>query len=148
VTNDTRMRQIMQECFDGTRYRNCTNCPAHHKQPGGICCFGHRYEDDDDSCRACPYSHQCRQETFAWSAQKSSHVFKTSSSQYIRPNSSSSSKPNEPLIKNNENNRSGFVKTETTEQSFAKQLGIRALWGAVEGSLEMILGFFRTKRPF
>lgn len=144
ATPDYELRRIVQECFDGTRYRSCQTCAAYHKN-GGICCFGHRYEDNDDSCRSCQYTFPCRQETMVWSSQsRNPHVFRPSNSSNHVPISKSSSR--EPLLKE----KAHVVSSENDDdgKSFAKQLGMRALWGAVEGALEMVLNFFRTKRPF
>ena len=59
--SDTQ-RQIVQECFDGDRERDCTYCPAHYTK-NGICCFGHKYEDDDAQCMSCPHNYDCSLDT-------------------------------------------------------------------------------------
>lgn len=133
--------QLVQECFDGTSNRHCESCAANYKV-GGICCFGHRYEDQDDSCRTCQYKAPCRYETVSFLNRNKVH------SPPIQPTYQDHrfTKPeNRPIIQvSSSQNRS----VETDTKVFARQLGKHAVWGAVEGALEMVLNFFRSRRPF
>ena len=55
-------RQIIQECFDGDRERNCDYCPAHSTK-NGKCCFGTEFDEDDNRCASCNHNYHCSQET-------------------------------------------------------------------------------------
>jgi hypothetical protein len=141
--------QIVQECFDGTRFRNCIVCPAHHKK-GGTCCFGNRWEDNDKTCYSCQYNAACREETFATLTHRPAQPnpnFRPIAAPYSRPTIpiNNSNRPPEPILNQNTMHRHP---QERNNQSFAQQLGMHVVWGAIEGALEMMIGFFRARRPF
>jgi hypothetical protein len=160
-------RQIVQECFDGDRERNCTYCPAHHSKTG-ICCFGCKFEYDDPQCHSCPHVSHCEPEAARYTGQ----------SPYYGPSAQPS--PPRRITINRPSTTTGFAPTPQTratvpvygqghpvrrdgsiivpqvrtarpilfpEDSFWRMMSLNAAWGAVEGALEMLLGFFRQRRP-
>jgi hypothetical protein len=55
-------RQVIQECFDGDRERDCDYCPAHCSK-NGKCCFGTEFDEDDNRCASCNHNYHCSLET-------------------------------------------------------------------------------------
>lgn len=55
-------RQVIQECFDGDRERDCEYCPAHYTK-NGKCCFGTEFDENDNRCSSCNHNYHCSIET-------------------------------------------------------------------------------------
>lgn len=55
--------QLIDECFEGRRVRDCANCPADRFR-GGTCCFGDPEEHDPSTqaCQECLHFHECQEE--------------------------------------------------------------------------------------
>jgi hypothetical protein len=155
--------QLMQECFDGERERNCTYCPAHHSK-NGRCCFGHRFEYEDPQCHSCPHVTHCEPATMRFLDQQSAIAAQPRRIVINRPSGSAPTAPSttnfatQPVYGNATLVRrdGGMVAPQTRvakpmqfadDESFWKMMGVNAAWGAVEGMLEMLLGFFRQRRP-
>lgn len=143
-------RKIMDECWDGERERNCDYCPAHHSK-NGDCCFGLRYEYGDPPCMECPHRDDCsvltRQTTDEYQTQQAPRRVTVSRNQPAQ----SRSKIYPPS-----QTAEGVLRVRTAEPqpilvpeeaSFLKKVGLHAAWGAVEGALELLLTFFRRRRP-
>lgn len=54
-------RKLIHDCFNGNTDRDCENCPAHHTNMNGKCCFGdeEEYDDEDENCQKCPHQDDC-----------------------------------------------------------------------------------------
>jgi hypothetical protein len=149
--------QLMRECFEGERERNCTYCPAHISK-NGKCCFGHRYEEEDNQCYSCPHVASCEPSTMRYLEQQNATpprrvvinrppsapgpAARTTQSVY---NQSQSIRRDGGIIV--QQNRVAQPLQVPDDMSFWKKMGMNAAWGAVEGMLEMLLGFFRQRRP-
>ena len=155
--------QIMRECFEGERSRNCTYCAAHHTK-NGRCCFGHRFEEHDQQCLGCPHVSACEPSTYAFlDAQP------TVASPY-QPNAAprrilinratgATSIPEQRIPVPGQPHLAGApliapqVRTAQIavqnphDMGFWHQMSLHATWGAVEGMLEMLLRFFQLRRP-
>jgi hypothetical protein len=59
-----------------------------------------------------------------------------------RPSTSISSS----VIEHDESVR-GIDRMDVTELTLPKQVGVHAVWGAIEGALGMVLSFFQRRRP-
>ena len=151
--------QIITECLNGERTRDCDWCPAHYTK-GGKCCFGKLHEHDDPQCRSCIHQEDCApltHDTVSQEPAPSGRVIyhnrgqRTSTAPAARrglpilQGSMPSAQPGEPLL----------VETpivpepvqlddkDTMVQRFFKV----AFWGAAEGFFEMALRYFRKRRP-
>ena len=150
---------IMKECFEGERERNCMYCPAHYSKRDGQCCFSQQFEADDPQCQKCPHTSACEP---AFIRLQQQHGYAESAPRRIivnpppvRPPQTRSSLPvygQSPAVRRGEGlivaqTRPAHPYQFTEEDSFWKQMSVNAAWGAVEGALEMLLGFFRQRRP-
>lgn len=162
-------RQLVQECFDGDRERNCTYCPAHHSKTG-ICCFGCKFEYDDPQCHSCPHVRACEPEAIRYLEQS---PYAGTATQPIPPRRITINRPSvttgistttpparatvpvygqqQPIRRDGSiivpQFRTARPMQFSEDTSFWKMMGVNAAWGAVEGALEMLLGFFRQRRP-
>jgi len=159
-------RQMVQECFDGDRERNCSYCSAHYSK-GGICCFGQKFEHEDPQCDGCPHSSACEPLTYSYETAQSRPMDRPR--RIIQPGQRppivQPGRPAQPMQQNGRQlpaygRRDGglLAKPEfqappmqpleaTEELSFWQMMGVHAVWGAAEGMLEMLLSFFRRRRP-
>ena len=162
-------RQIIQECFDGDRERDCDYCPAHCSK-NGKCCFSAEFDEDDQRCASCNHNYHCSLET----AQKQERERTVDRPRRIMINrgdrSSSSRLPvfgqhrNEhqnprPQYRNNNSlippserimrhvGDHGEVQPMASADGFWKNMGLHAAWGAGEGLVEMLLSYLRNRRP-
>lgn len=160
----TSEREIVQECFDGDRERDCDYCPAHYTK-NGICCFGHRYEDDDRQCMECPHQFDCSRETMKHEQRETRprriQINKNRNRPAIgnrllpivgqsahREGSLLSKQAQQPKIQIKKREPEVLQEIEEQEQpGFWQQMGTHAVWGAGEGMLEMLLNFLRNRRP-
>jgi len=148
--------RIMDECWNGERARNCDYCPAHSSK-NGSCCFGERY-DGDDTCMKCPHRVDCEYVT----RQKEDEERRMHSApRRITISRNNRPQPSRPQVQAARSTVSydaadGILRTRATEPmpiqipeetSFIKLVGLHAAWGAVEGMLELLLVFFRRRRP-
>ena len=53
-----QQQRIIFSCLNGTRTRDCSQCPAHHNR-GGVCCFGKQYEPGAEECSRCRHKLEC-----------------------------------------------------------------------------------------
>jgi len=160
-------RQIVQECFDGERERNCAYCPAHHSKTG-ICCFGCKFEYEDPQCHSCPHVGACEPETVRYEEQS---PYAGPAVQPIPPRRITINRPSsttgissshtratvpvygqvQPIRRDGSiivpHTRTAHPMHFSDDTSFWTMMGVNAAWGAVEGALEMLLGFFRQRRP-
>lgn len=164
-------RQIVQECFDGRRERDCSYCPAHHSK-GGICCFAHRFEYDDDQCLSCSHNDGCEPLTHQLSEQRAGRPRRPQVSRSRRrlpvygqedgrANESLLTGPQQPPPEQTIAKKSNAVGSqpevitylplkkegESKWAHFFKGMGLMGAWGAGEGSLELVLGYMRRRRP-
>ena len=152
-------RQLVQECFDGERRRNCDYCPGHYSKKG-ICCYGQKYEDHDAQCHACPHSVECEPATFQYVTmnEEEEHYEQRPNITLprrhpARPMTHNRRTPvhdqaKEPIMSRGSSRNLDIAEPNRFhDKSFFEQIGIHALWGAMEGALEMVLGFFRNRRP-
>lgn len=148
---------IMRECFEGDRERSCTYCPAHYSK-NGRCCFGHRFEYDDPQCHGCLHCSACEQATARFQDQHAASprriVINRPTASPLRPGAAGTSTvygQTAPIRRDGgvimPQNRAAKPLQPSYEESFWKMMGLNAVWGAVEGALEMLLGFFRQRRP-
>jgi hypothetical protein len=150
-------RQLVQECFDGERERTCNYCPAHYTK-NGICCFGQKFEYGDPQCVSCPHVPFCEpaMEQFLATQQQQSRPQRIMVNGGAQP----ASQPARglPVYGQARPAQSGapvLMQKATiakpiesyNDMGFWQQMGLTAAWGAVEGALELLLGFFRTRRP-
>lgn len=162
------LQQLVQECFDGDRERDCDSCPAHYSK-NGICCFGYRFEDHDSVCQSCPHVQDCSILTYELNYEQEGYmqdpprrrvtINRPSSSSYsygsgYSPNTQRTVQVGQPTLKregnllaNQQQRPQQKPVVQDKEIPFFKNLGLHAVWGAVEGCLEMMLGFFRGRRP-
>ena len=168
-------RQIVQECFDGDRERDCDYCPAHYSKTG-ICCFGHKYEDEDNQCVSCPHNYDCSMETAQHERERT-----VDRPRRIMINRGGSDRPSQRpglpvygqqrqqpppsrsrpqadvggLIQPSPHVAQHIARTRPPQiiepvpnaEGFFKNMGLHAAWGAGEGMLEMLLGYMRHRRP-
>lgn len=156
-------RQIVQECFEEERERDCSYCPAHHSK-GGECCFGHRYEDHDSQCLKCLHESACGPATYSFErrTERPHRPVRRSLSPgssrlpiYGHGKDNGNLLTEEPKTSIQRKNQDHEVKVahhvpqskKSKTKSFFKKMGLNAIWGAGEGSLEMVLGFMRRRRP-
>jgi len=145
--NQVDVEQMVQECFDGHRNRNCDYCPAHYRK-GGDCCFGHRYESHDPTCKGCIHSHSCKVLTHRKEQEEGRYQppgYVPTRTSVSRTAQNSIRRPGGDLL-SPQNSVQAPMELDP-DMSFVQQMGLHALWGAVEGMLEMLLGFFRRRRP-
>jgi len=65
------LEQIVQDCFDQNRPRDCRYCLAFHKRNSTVkCCFGHLFEEGDHKCLECPHNEDCSMETMEFEREK------------------------------------------------------------------------------
>ena len=164
-------KEIVEECFEGTRIKDCTYCPAHHSK-AGLCCFGHRFEYNDGQCDHCNHNGTCEPLTYEFEAAKASRLqrpvrvpvkLQTQAARRKLPiygqiagqangNLIADRAPTPITVNKNE------VDTEMVSyfpsnpadskwKRFFKGMGLVGVWGAGEGSLEMVLGYLRRRRP-
>ena len=166
-------RQIVQECFDGERERNCSYCPAHISK-NGICCFGHKFEYGDPQCHSCVHVATCEPATQqyldghtpayqtppTYANQQPQRRIMVNQSPPIAQRPQYANQPAVPQRRSlpvyNQPQKDSLLMTKSIqiqplpayeEMSFWRQMGIITTWGAVEGALELLLGFFRQRRP-
>lgn len=157
-------KRIVQECFDGQYERDCSRCPAHYTK-GGICCFGHRYEYDDEQCLSCVHSDACEPLTYQLQEQRVERPRRSRPSVSRRRlpiYGQQSGEPKGNLLKESENPAPAPKRPEEPEifyylprkkakdgkwKHFFKGMGVMGVWGAGEGSLELMLGYMRRRRP-
>lgn len=151
------LQQVMQECFDGERGRNCAYCPGHHTKNGN-CCFGHRFEYNDPPCVSCIHAPYCEPATEQFHAQTAAAdrprrvMINNAQPTAVQPSRSlpvyGQTRPAQsggPILAHKPTVAQPLPSYE--EMGFWQQMGLTAAWGAVEGALELLLGFFRTRRP-
>jgi len=156
-------RQVVQECFDGDRKRRCTYCPGHHTK-GGICCFGQKFEDDDAQCACCPHNVACEPATFEWVTQHEDGEWNYGPpprqvavpGRPARP-AVHAGRPAQGQVSHGLISAPRKVPATTEpqaiepaqfhERGFFEQMGLHAMWGAMEGAFEMLLSFLRNRRP-
>ena len=63
--HQAKQRQIIHECFNGKRERECDECQAHHTEESGLCCFGDpdEHDSEDESCSQCVFLDDCAEAT-------------------------------------------------------------------------------------
>lgn len=154
-------RQVVQECFDGDRRRDCNYCPAHYSK-AGICCFGQKYEDHDPHCHGCSHNTDCEPQTFQYMThQEDPYVARPRIAVPRRPAATGDGRRLPAFSQSNQ--RGGLISETQRPQSpneepvvdqvefkkkpFFEQMGLHALWGAMEGAFEMLLSFLRNRRP-
>lgn len=59
---NSEMREEMIACFNGDEDRHCGMCEAHWSR-GGPCCFGDKFDPDDEECGECIHQVDCQEET-------------------------------------------------------------------------------------
>jgi len=168
-------RQLIQECFDGDRRRSCAYCPGHYSKSGS-CCFGNKYESHDKTCQDCIHTEACESATLqflsAQSYEEDDYYYGEAPSRRItipsRPRATTTTtKSNKrlPVYGQTVTQRMSerLIEPKNTkpvkrdpdviepmrfhERGFFEQMGLHALWGAMEGAFEMLLGFLRNRRP-
>jgi len=160
--SQTTQKRIVQECFEGQYDRDCSRCPAHYTK-GGICCFGHRFEYDDQQCHDCVHSDACEPLTYQLQEQRVERPRRSRPSVSRRRlpiygqrggetkgNLLQESEGPTPTAKGEEPmvcylpTRSG---KEGKWKHFFRGMGLMGVWGAGEGALELMLGYLRRRRP-
>ena len=161
-------KRIVQECFDGQYERDCDRCPAHYKR-GGICCFGHRFEYDDDQCLSCGHNDACEPATYQVQEQRVERPRRrpSVSRRRLPVYGQTSGGTKESLLESDQQPRTMSRKSRPQEiedegevlylpmkkdnegkwEHFFKGMGLMGVWGAGEGALEMVLGYLRRRRP-
>lgn len=159
-------RQLVQECFGGDCDRQCSYCEAHHSR-AGICCFGHKYDCDDEECRACIHEYSCSREyeSLIEEQQPRRRVVVNA----VRPRPTPGYNSPRPVYANGPRHQRAVVPYRHSdsmgrlleqfpqeprmpmewkdETNFFGQLSTVVGWGMVEGGLELALDFFRRRRP-
>lgn len=151
--------QMIQECLDGQSDRDCTYCSAHNSN-GGLCCFGVYYESPDEKCDSCPIQSACGPATYSYSSRSTKTRIPIRPRRTATPSSrlptygknkggllGIEDSPSIPLQKSQEGEIVQTQECTGKVKAFFKQIGLHAVWGAGEGSLEMMLGFMRRRRP-
>jgi len=155
--------QLISQCINGERFRDCKYCPASPNNGGG-CCFGIRHEYGDPDCKACELEKECspiahgvptrdirppsriiypRRQT---ANSRTSRVRIQAGGRSDSPISSDPGpQPGEPLLvdKPYEPQPVQFNPNDNLAVRFLKV----SSWGAVEGFFEMALNFCRKRRP-
>jgi hypothetical protein len=149
------LREVVRECFNGDRERNCSLCPAYHGTPRReiTCCFGgEEYNPADKECRDCLHEESCSEESAIPQPIPASRYARTSYSSGRRsvvPKRGSQGLPivgqGAPTIQPQKTAAQPLV--VQPEMTFIQQVGLHAVWGAVEGTLGMLLNFFQNRRP-
>lgn len=157
-------KRIVQECFDGQYERDCSRCPAHYTK-GGICCYGHRFEYDDDQCLSCNHNDPCERLTYQLKEQRVERPRRPSVSRHRLPIYGQSSGETKGSLLGESEQQAPIRKAQSTEtepeiyylptkkskdgkwRHFFKGMGLMGVWGAGEGSLELMLGYLRRRRP-
>jgi hypothetical protein len=139
----------MRKCWDEADERDCRTCRAHYRKKGGKCCFGIRFEDDDEICMECPHIEDCHRLTHAYLSRQKNSGAPTRSLSSVKSRILKKKKEKEieeerltapdedPEERDDEEDR-----TLTLEHTIQ-----RGIHGAVEGGLELVLGTFRWRRP-
>ena len=148
-------REIIDRCFSGTDPRDCESCPI-HKENGGDCCIG-TYESDNSTCLSCIHEATCIKQTGALErAQRTPQrsirlpvvrnpVRKPIAAPEIRRVGSRQEEPGRLLAPTDDY---GYSPIDVGEDAtMLQKVGWRAGWGAMEGAVEMLGDFFRTRRP-
>jgi hypothetical protein len=159
-------KRIVQECFDGQYERDCQRCPAHYSR-GGICCFGHRFEYDDDQCLSCGHNDACEPATYQLQEQRVERPRRSpsvsrrrlpiygQSSNETKRNLLSEERPPAPAKRSQAlsapNDEVCYLPMRKPHEGkwehFFKGMGLLGVWGAGEGALELMLGYLRRRRP-
>jgi hypothetical protein len=153
--------QIVRQCFDGERRRDCSYCPAHYSK-GGTCCFGHRFEYDDEQCLSCCHNHACEplthdlQERQVERPRRPSIPARRRLSIYGQQGRQDKGNllGDQPAAREERDADQEIIaylprqrKGEGKWKHFFRGLGLIGAWGAGEGALELILNYLRRRRP-
>ena len=160
--------QLISQCLNGERDRDCNWCPAHPSR-NGECCFSARHEYNHPDCNACYIRQDCAAMTHGLNrapAYANSNVIRpaaptrvypgvrtapsgqsvrVSSGMQMPPMSAYGPQPGEPLLVQ-QPIAPEPIKLSPTNGLFHRFCQVVA-WGAGEGGLEMALNFFRKRRP-
>jgi len=138
---DARQKRKIIDCFNGNVDRDCDVCQAHYSR-GGKCCFGVKWEEDDQQCVDCIHFEECgdamaEAEAYPRSRRVSLRSPTTRVSRRVPINRSAPAVPRaRPTVEIIDN----------IEETMLQRLAKDALWGAAEGALSMMHEFFRTRR--
>ena len=156
-------KRIVQECFDGQRERDCSYCAAHVSK-SGICCFGHRFEYNDDQCLSCVHNDACEPLTYQLQEQRMDRPRRPSVSRRRLPIYGQPGDQAKGNLLEEKETRAVSKRTKAEEPEvitylprrkdgdgkwghFFKGMGLMGVWGAGEGALELVLGYIRRRRP-
>lgn len=132
---------VMRKCWDEPESRDCVTCRAHYRKPGGICCFGIRYEDQDETCQRCPHIEDCARRTHAQYASQAPSRLPISTRIPIK-------KKDEGVIEEERLTAQDAMPAVIEDKKLTLDHFIkRAAHGAIEGSMELALGTLRFRRP-
>lgn len=157
--------QLISQCLNGERERDCEYCPAHADQ-NGSCCFGFRHEFGDPDCNACELEKDCIPLTHGTTERDA----RPSSPRMIYPGRYASNSSSVRRVRVGTPKKKGLpilgqmgpqqgesllvqqpvqpqpIELDPNDGLFKRFLKVGA-WGAGEGFFEMALNFFRKRRP-
>jgi hypothetical protein len=169
MNHEEEQEHIVNECLNGDRRRSCADCPAHHSK-NGPCCFGCRYEEDDEEhCMNCRHQYACSSATLSYE-NRMARQREANRKENRGLRVMNRSVPGRPSVGSPRPASRGGLIAETKSRSmsrsrdaeivsaedqptsgkvsrFFKHMGLHALWGAGEGGLEMALRYMQRRRP-
>lgn len=156
--------QLVDECLNGERDRECEDCPAHSSR-GGRCCFALRHEHGDPHCTVCQLEPDCSYLTHGYGKSDA-----RSSSRIVYPGRPSANRPQPRRVRSTQTKKGKAREFDGVGPQFGDPLLVQrpadpqplqlnpkdnlftrflkvGSWGAGEGFFEMGLNFFRKRRP-
>lgn len=138
---DARQKRKILDCFNGNVDRDCDVCQAHNSR-GGKCCFGLKWEEDDEQCTDCIHYEDCGE------AMAEAELYPRSRRVSLRRTTPVSRRV--PINRNvpapAPRARPTVDIIDNVHETMLQRLAKDALWGAAEGALHMMHDFFRTRR--
>jgi len=145
--------ELISQCINGERHRDCEYCHEHPSR-GGECCFGSRHEYGDPDCYQCALQEDCARATHT-------HEREYPSRRIIYPSTPSAKAMvrNTPMYKQKlsttPNNSPLLPQSSSSvdpieinpKHGLVQQFLLVGAWGAIEGFFSLALDFLRKKRP-
>lgn len=164
-TSREEQSQIIHDCFNGNRDRECHTCPARYTR-GGICCFGdpEQHDPSTDDCQQCTHLDDCATEVQDKIRARNARIEKEAREQSFgyRPYRATTPPPIRrtvplrtappPREQFVQINRRPTVTTPPTvqelqpEETLFQRFLKDTIWGMGQGFFETAAEFFRTHR--
>ena len=159
--------QLISQCLNGERDRDCNWCPAHPSR-NGECCFSARHEYNHPDCNACFIRQDCAAMTHGHTRAPSypaPNVIHPSAPTRVYPGVRTAQQTGQPVRVSPGQMAPVYYGPQQGEPLLApsmtppkplaldpdgglfKRFWQVAGWGAGEGAAQMILNFFRIRRP-